>query len=201
MGDPHAPPAPEDAAAQAPSDSPEVEPRSETREALPDAPSPEPSGSAEVGAEPAVDYHDRWLRAEAELQNFRRRAQRDREESMRAAEESVLRELIHVLDDLERAIEAARQAAAPESWTEGVKLVVQRALEYLGRQGVQIVDPVGEDFDPAFHEALLELPAGEGVRPGQVTQVIQKGYRRGPRPLRAARVVVASEASPPSEES
>ncbi len=142
-------------------------------------------------AEPAVDYKDRWLRAEAELQNYRRRVQRESEQVRRAAEEAVLLEVIVTVDDLERALGSAREAGAPESWTQGVTLVVQRALDYLGRQGVVPVDPAGQVFEPDLHEAILEVDAPQGAAPGTVVQVVRKGYRRGERSLRAARVVVA----------
>jgi len=138
-----------------------------------------------------VDYKDRWLRAEADLQNFRRRAQRDVEEARRNAEERVLLEIVAAIDDLERALDSARAAGAAEAYIEGVQLVARRLAEYLARQGVTAIDPTGEPFDPRFHEALLEVPAGEGARPGDVVQVALKGYRRGERALRAARVVVA----------
>src|SRR5262245_53129658 len=141
-------------------------------------------------AEP-VDFHDRWLRAEAELQNFRRRTRRDLEEARRFAEESVMLEIIGALDDLDRALQAARGASSSESLVEGVELVGSRLREYLARQGVTVVDPSGEPFDPTVHEALLEVDAPPGVVPGHVVQVALKGYRRGSRPLRAARVVVA----------
>jgi len=141
--------------------------------------------------EPAIDYKDRWLRAEADLQNYRRRAQRESEQVRRAAEEAVLLELIATVDDLERALSSAREAGAPESWTQGVALVVQRALDYLDRQGVVPVDPAGQAFDPELHEAILEMDTPSGAAPGAVLQVVRKGYRRGERPLRAARVVVA----------
>jgi molecular chaperone GrpE len=136
------------------------------------------------------DYKDRWLRAEAELQNFRRRASRDWEEGRRLAEEGVLIEMVAVLDDLERAL-AAAPSGAESSWTEGVALVAQRIRDVMARQGVTVEDPLGRPFDPVFHEALLELDAPQGAAPGTVVQVVQKGYRRGGRALRAARVVVA----------
>lgn len=163
----------------------------------------EPEAPAGIAAEAAADaaattpppdavaLRDRWLRAEAELQNYRRRAQREREETRRAAEESALLELVQVLDDLERALESAPDSGASEAWLQGVKLVANRALEGLGRFGVSVVDPQGERFDPVFHEALLELEAPAGVEPGTVMQVVHKGYARGGRALRAARVVVA----------
>ena len=153
---------------------------------------PDPVAAAPAGAaEDAAVLKDRWLRAEAELQNFRRRAARDREESRRSAEESVMLEIIAALDDLERALATAPESGSPEPWAEGVRMVGRRLVEYLGRQGVAVVDPMGQPFDPAFHEAVLEM-AVPGAPSGQVTQVLLRGWRRGTRALRAARVVVAS---------
>lgn len=140
---------------------------------------------------PPPDYHDRWLRAEAELQNYRRRATREWEEGRRMAEEGVLLELVGTLDDLERALTSVGPAGAAEAWIHGVSLVAQRMRDFLVRQGVTVEDPLGQPFDPAYHEALLELDAPEGTLPGTVVQVVHKGYRRGQRALRAARVVVA----------
>ncbi|MBI5708938.1 MAG: nucleotide exchange factor GrpE [Candidatus Eisenbacteria bacterium] len=163
--------------------------------AVPAAEVPVDVGPAEPGAGAAVagapeDFKDRWLRAEAELQNFRRRAQREWEEAGRAAEERVMLEMILALDDLERALAAAPEQGTPEAWTAGVRLVASRLAEYLARQGVTALDPAGEAFDPRFHEALLELESAD-AEPGHVVQVVLKGYRRGDRALRAARVVVA----------
>jgi molecular chaperone GrpE len=158
-----------------------------------DAAPPLGRGPAEP-QQPPIDYKDRWLRAEADLQNYRRRAQRESELVRRAAEEAVLLELIGMVDDLERALAAAREAEAPEPWVQGVSLVVNRALDYLQREGVFPMDPTGQPFDPALHEAILEVDAPTGAAPGTVVQVARKGYRRGERPLRAARVVVARSA-------
>jgi molecular chaperone GrpE len=156
-----------------------------------DAFAAETAAAETLPAADAVDYKDRWLRAEADLQNFRRRAQRDVEEARRAAEERVLLEIVAAIDDLERALDSARAAAAADAYVQGVQLVAQRLSEYLTRQGVTALDPLGQPFDPRFHEALLEVPAAEGARPGDVVEVALKGYRRGERVLRAARVVVA----------
>ena len=147
------------------------------------------------GTASEADFKDRWLRAEAEFQNYRKRAQRELEEARRAAEERVMLEMIGAIDDLERALTAAREAQAPESWIQGVELVANRMNEYLARQGVTALVPVAEPFDPEFHEALLEVEAPPGVAPGSVVSVVLKGYRRGSRVLRAARVVVARRAA------
>jgi molecular chaperone GrpE len=155
-----------------------------------DDPGAVPGAAGAPAEEEAGVLKDRWLRAEADLQNYRRRAAREREEARRNAEESVMLEVITALDDLERALATARDSGAPESWAEGVRMVVARLGDFLARQGVTPVDPLGQPFDPAFHEAVLEMEAA-GVPPGHVSQVVLRGWRRGERALRAARVVVA----------
>ena len=140
-------------------------------------------------AEP--DFKDKWLRAEAEMQNARRRAVRDREDAVRSAEDRLLLDVIEVLDDLERALVALTTEQAAESWAQGVALTAQRMRDVLTRRGVSVVPSVGQPFDPSVHEALLEVPAPEGIAPGHVVQEVQRGYARGERALRAARVVVA----------
>jgi molecular chaperone GrpE len=151
----------------------------------------EPPAEPAAPAEPGPDYKDRWLRAEAELQNFRRRASREWDEGRRVAEESVLLDIVAALDDLDRALDAARSSGASGAWIEGVALVGQRLRDGLARRGVTVEAPLGHSFDPAFHEALLEVDAPAGTAPGTVVEVVLKGYRRGQRALRAARVVVA----------
>ena len=144
----------------------------------------------EVSAVPPepVDYRDRWLRSEADLQNFRRRANRECEDAELRAEERVLLEIIALLDDLERALEAA--AAHEEAkLEEGVQLVQRALAAALKREGLVEIATEGP-FDPHVHEALLSQPS-EGAESGTVLQVLQKGYRLGDRVLRPARVIVA----------
>lgn len=156
------------------------------------------SAAAPAAAEPrpeAVDYKDRWLRTEADLQNVRRRSAREREEAVQRAEDSVLLDVIGLLDDLDRALAVLTAEQAAEAWAQGVALTAQRMRDMLARNGVTPVASVGEPFNPLVHEALLEIPAPEGVTPGCVAQEVAKGYRRGERALRAARVVVARAGS------
>jgi molecular chaperone GrpE len=173
------------------------------RQATPEPMSPTPEGDAvdAFAAETASaerlstpkepDYKDRWLRAEAEIQNTRRRALRDREDAVRASEERILLDLVEALDDLERALAALPAEQLSNPWAQGVSLTAQRLRDALARRGVTPIATIGEPFDPAFHEALLEVAPPEGIRPGAVAQEVQKGYARGDRALRAARVVVA----------
>ena len=137
------------------------------------------------------DYKDKWLRAEAEIQNVRRRLMREREDAVRVSEDRVLLEVITLLDDLERALAALPPDQAAGAWAQGVALTAQRMRDTLARHGVVPAPSVGQPFDPAFHDALLEIPAPEGIAPGHVAQEIQRGYQREGRALRAARVVVA----------
>ncbi|MFN8588012.1 MAG: nucleotide exchange factor GrpE [Candidatus Eisenbacteria bacterium] len=134
---------------------------------------------------------DRWLRTEADLQNVRRRSAREREEAVARAEESVLLDVIGLLDDLDRAIAALAAEQAAEAWAQGVSLTAQRMRDMLARHGVTPIAAVGQPFDPLVHEALLEIPAPEGIAPGCVAQEVAKGWQRGGRALRASRVVVA----------
>lgn len=131
---------------------------------------------------------DRWKRTAADFDNFRKRATREREEYVALANERLVKELLPVLDDLERALVAAteHEEAALE---DGVRLV-HRALEsLLERQGIKEIDATGM-FDPHVHEALLSQPSD--AEEGSVIDVVQKGYTLGGRVVRPARVVVAA---------
>jgi molecular chaperone GrpE len=158
-----------------------------------DADVPVPATSAPAAASEMAEARDRWLRAEAELQNVRRRAAREIDEGRRAAEEAGYRDVTELLDDLERAIAAAGEQGAEAAWLQGVDLVAQRMRELLARAGVVRIEAVGQPFDPHQHEALMETPAPEGVAPGTVVHEIRAGYRRGDRVLRPARVAVAAD--------
>jgi len=138
--------------------------------------------------ETGPDYKDRWLRAEAELQNYRKRVQREFEELRRGAEEGALVELLPVLDDLERALEAARDHET-RSVEEGVRLVHAELAAALEREGLAEIETNGR-FDPHVHEALLSQPSE--AEEGSVLEVVQKGYRLGDRVVRPARVVIAA---------
>jgi molecular chaperone GrpE len=138
----------------------------------------------------APDYKDRWLRAEAELQNFRRRASREWDEGRRAAEEDVLLDMVAALDDLERALEAARTAGSAGPWIDGVALVAQRLRDGLSRRGVTVEDPLGQPFDPAFHEALQVVETADHPA-GTVVSEYRRAYVLGERLVRTAQVVVA----------
>jgi molecular chaperone GrpE len=127
-------------------------------------------------------------RLAAEFDNFRKRTARDQAELVERAAERLVKELLPVLDDLERALEAAEQHEEAKL-EDGVRLVHRALADALRREGLVEIDADGA-FDPHVHEALLAQPA-EDAEPGAVLQVLQKGYRLGDRVLRPARVIVA----------
>ncbi len=134
---------------------------------------------------------DAWKRTAADFDNFRKRATRERAEYVTLANERLVKELLPILDDLERALVAAteHQEAALE---DGVRLVHQSLEGLLSRQGLQEIDAAGK-FDPHVHEALLSQPSE--AEEGSVIDVVQKGYKLGDRVVRPARVVVAAPMS------
>jgi molecular chaperone GrpE len=141
--------------------------------------------SAEESA-PAPD--DSYLRLAADFDNYRKRVAREQVEWTSRANERLLNELLPVLDDLERALEAAAEHEEAKL-EEGVRLVHRSLLGLVERHGLSEIDAEGA-FDPHVHEALLAQP-GEGAEQGAVLQVLQKGYRLGDKVLRPARVIVA----------
>jgi molecular chaperone GrpE len=133
-------------------------------------------------------YLDQLRRVAADFENFRKRAARDQQQLMTRAAERLVTELLPVLDDLGRALEAAEQHEEAKL-EDGVRLVHRQLADTLRREGLEEI-PTNGVFDPHVHEALLAQPA-EGREPGEILDVVQKGYRLGDRVLRPARVVVA----------
>ena len=133
-------------------------------------------------------------RLAAEFENYRKRAARDQERLVAHAHERLVRELLPVLDDLERALEAAERHEEA-ALVDGVRLVQRSLRGALEKEGLVEIETDGA-FDPHVHEALLSRPE-EGAEPGAVLEVVQRGYRVGDRVVRPARVIVAAE--PPTE--
>jgi molecular chaperone GrpE len=173
--------------------------------AVPDGTVPAAADRVEELERERDEYLDSLQRLKAEFDNYRKRAAREQESLSSRASEALLKELLPILDDLERALAAgelrnARIATgqSPVASTqrqreaeleEGVRLVHRALLEVMRKHGLELIETDGA-FDPHVHEALLAQPVEE-VEPGSVVEVLQKGYRLGDRVLRPARVVVA----------
>jgi molecular chaperone GrpE len=152
----------------------------------------EPEAPAESELEKAERERGEYLalaqRTQADFENFRKRATRDTAAAGERARSGVVKELLPVVDNLERAMASA--TAQEGHLAGGVQLVHTELLGVLSRNGVEQFDPTGEKFDPAEHEALTVRPE-EGTDAGVVLEVVEKGYRTGEAVLRPARVVVS----------
>ena len=140
------------------------------------------------------EYLELAKRTKADFENFRKRVAADLQTAALRGKAEVARDVVPVLDDLERALQAAGldpEGDSEDGLAHGVILVFRGLRETLTRYGIEAVDPKGERFDPNLHEALSTQPA-EGTESGVVVEVVQKGYRMGDQLIRPARVVVSA---------
>jgi molecular chaperone GrpE len=135
-------------------------------------------------------HWEQYLRAVAELDNVRKRAQRDIEAANRYGLEKFASELLPVRDSLELAVQNAEKATDTRSLKQGQEATLQLLVKALEKLGIVTINPVGEPFDPARHEAMLAQPS-HTAEPNSVLQVVQPGYELNGRLLRPARVIVA----------
>ena len=178
------------------------------------ADAPEQAATAEAGLAAQLaklqaerdDLKDKLLRTLAEMENLRRRTEREISDAKAYAVTSFARDLLGSADNLRRALESvpetARAAAdtALKAVVEGVELTERELLKTLERHGVRKIDPQGEKFDPNLHQAMFEAPDA-GIAKGLVSKVVQTGYKIGERVLRPALVGVSAGAPKPQEPS
>ncbi|MBI4263279.1 MAG: nucleotide exchange factor GrpE [Acidobacteria bacterium] len=132
---------------------------------------------------------DRLLRTAAEFDNYRKRVERDRREQAESAQADALQDLLPIMDDLERALQAPAGDAG-EAYRKGVELIYRQMEELLRKGGVKAMDVVGADFDPRYHQAVVHEVSTEH-REGEVMAELRRGYLLGDRLLRPALVKVA----------
>jgi molecular chaperone GrpE len=136
----------------------------------------------------AAENLDGWQRALAEFQNYKKRVERDRASDQAIMKGDLLRKVLPVLDDLERALSNRPEDSA---WSNGIELIQRKLLSILESEGVQRIEAEGAIFDPNVHEAISQEPI-EGVESGSVVSVTQQGYMLGDRVIRPAQVKVAA---------
>lgn len=191
-----APTAGDDAVDAAPEAGAQVETGAEPAEA--------PDGDAAAGeAEPDPlevmrqerdEFQEKWLRVVAEMDNLRKRSRRELTESRRLAQADVLRPILGVLDNFERALQSLhenKENADLEKFLEGVDLIFQNFQGVMRDLGVTSMEPMGEEFDPVYHEAVGQM-AREGVESGRVIEIVQNGFMFGDLVLRPARVIISA---------
>lgn len=162
----------------------------EPAKAPPPAQPPAEAQVADAKKEAAANY-DRYLRALADLENFRRRAIREKNELRQFGSAGLLQDLLPVVDNLQLAVNAARKESAAQSIADGVAMVLDQFRSALSRHGLKEVNPAGEKFDPHQHESLSHLPSAE-IPEEHVAQVVRIGYKLHDRLLRPASVVLSS---------
>ncbi len=157
----------------------------------------EPVDPLEEAQGEARKFKDQWMRTAADFDNFRKRSRREIEDARKSGREDVLRELLPVFDNLERALTSAQRASDIKGVAEGLTMVMKQFEGTLGRMGITKVPAVGHPFDPSVHEAIQQVETDDHPA-GQVVSEVQPGYMQGEKLVRAAMVVVAKPKAAPS---
>lgn len=171
-------------------------PEEELEAPLPDEVSPEQdapdSPVEETEASPEETLQHQFLRLQADFDNFRKRMAREKKDWIAFASETLVLELLPVLDHFELGLADSEKNGAPESLTEGFRLIYSQLCAAIEKSGVKAIDAqAGDPFDPQRHEAISQLPSEE-IPEGQVLAQTRRGYQMGDKLLRAAQVVVSS---------
>lgn len=145
------------------------------------------TGRVEEAEAKAAEYKDGWLRSQAEFVNYKNRVARDNELTYFTMKSEILKKVLPVLDDLERALS---NRVAGDAWADGIELIVRKFQTALEKDGVIRIEAEGKPFDPNFHEAISHEPNPD-VESGHVIAVVQNGYMLGERVIRPALVRVA----------
>jgi molecular chaperone GrpE len=137
----------------------------------------------------AEKHFDQLLRTQADLQNYRKRAARERDEIVERANEALIRDLLPVIDHFEIALQSAANTPNSDAIVEGMKLIQSQIQSFLQKQGVETIDAIGREFDPAVHEAVAQEASDEPT--GKVVGQIRKGYKLRGHVVRPAGVIVS----------
>jgi molecular chaperone GrpE len=138
----------------------------------------------------AAENYDKYLRACAEFENYKKRSARDREEFIKYGNERLIKDLLPIADSMERAMNHASDYEDSGAFLEGMKLIYEQFFASLAKHGVERIESVGETFDPNFHEAVLQVESKEH-KDNKVVEEFEKGYLLNGRLLRPAKVSIA----------
>lgn len=138
----------------------------------------------------AAENYDKYLRVAAELENYKKRAARDKSDAINYGNETLIRDILPIVDSLERALDHTSNSNDFDSFVEGLKLIYDKLLSTLEKNGVEKIDAVGKDFDPNFHEAVLQVQSAE-LNDNKVVEKYENGYLLNGRLLRPVKVSVS----------
>lgn len=134
--------------------------------------------------------NDKYLRLAAEFDNYRRRTAKERLELISTAGEDIIKGLLPVLDDCERALQVLKESGSDKAAIEGTELIYSKLMSYLKGRGLSVIDAIGQDLDTDFHEAVAQMPVQESDKKNKIIDVIQQGYKLNDKVIRFAKVVV-----------
>ena len=147
-------------------------------------------GELETALHKSAEYFDGWQRERADFTNFRKRIERDQVQTRQNITANIIRKYLVVLDDLDLALKNRPQDGEGASWADGIELISRKLHTVLENEGIQPLNPEGEEFDPSYHEAITSEDSPDHES-GQIIEVLQKGFILGERVIRPARVRVA----------
>ncbi|WDT77216.1 MAG: nucleotide exchange factor GrpE [Candidatus Manganitrophus sp.] len=150
--------------------------------------------------EEARQAQERFMRTLADFENYKKRAQRDQSDALKYANEKLIKELLPVIDNLERALAHSRETRDFDRMMEGVELIRKQLLSALGKFGVVPIESLNQPFDPSLHQSIgqIEVEEGSDAKENQVIGETQKGYHLNDRVLRPSLVMIAKKKAPPS---
>ena len=152
----------------------------------------ETASNAEVEAlkKNAEEHYQRYLRTQADFDNFRRRARAEKEEFAKYASQKLIEGLLPIVDNFDRAVAASREQRDFESLAKGVEMIQRQLAQLLESEGLRPIEAVGQPFNPELHQAIMQVPAEEGMESGVVVEELQKGYMLKEKVIRPSMVKV-----------
>ena len=137
-----------------------------------------------------AEINDKYIRLAAEFDNYRRRTAKERLELISTAGEDIIKGMLPVLDDCERALQVLRESGSDKAAVEGTELIYNKLMTFLKGRGLSVIEALGKELDTDFHEAVAQLPVQESDRKNKIVDVIQQGYKLNDKVIRFAKVVV-----------
>jgi molecular chaperone GrpE len=154
------------------------------------AESEEPLTELDEAKKEALENYDRYLRISAEFDNYKKRVQKDRTDLLNYGNERLIKELLPIIDSMERALNHGSNSEDIDAFVEGLKLIYEQLLVSLKKHGVESIESIGQEFDPNFHEAMMKVESDE-IDDNKIVEEFEKGYLLNGRLLRPSKVSIA----------
>lgn len=150
----------------------------------------EPLTELEEAKKEALENYDKYLRISAEFDNYKKRVQKDRTDLINYGNEKLIKELLPIIDSMERALNHVSNSEDIDAFVKGLKLIYEQLLVSLKKHGVERIESIGQEFDPNFHEAMMKVESDE-IDDNKVVEEFEKGYLLNSRLLRPSKVSIA----------